>query len=515
MTPAKDAVPSNSPSPATPVAEGSSATEGSTAAAPGGNAANPNAAVVPETVPGAGPGGSLPPNAAVVPEAERVPEALLETAPDAVPEPLPGAGSAAGARPRTDRELDQDIPYGIRIAASWAWRIGLILLVSGGLIWLLSRISFLIIPVMVAALLAGLLSPVTRWLKQQGVPNGLAVAITLLGFIGVIAGALALVGRQLVTGFSELWTEALAGVQKVQTWLAEGPLHLSAAQIDQYLKEATDALQNNTSSILSGALSFGNTAGHFAAGLLIALFVTIFFLLEGERIWAFLVRLLPRKARAATSGAGRKGWASMVSYVRIQMFVAFVDAVGIGVGAAIIGVPLALPLSVLVFIGSFIPIVGALVTGAVAVLLALVANGVVNALIMLGIVLLVQQLESHILQPLVMGRAVALHPVAVILSVAAGSYLAGIPGALFSVPILAVANSAIRYIAGRTWEYEGVPAGAAPRAAGDSADAGGDNTFKEVHLPGVNPRNGKGAVQHSGIPGHAGPDTGAENPKGE
>ena len=148
---------------------------------------------------------------------------------------------------------------------------------------------------------------------------------------------------------------------------------------------------------------------------MLALFILIFFLLEGDRIWAFLVRLLPKKARAATVRRRAQGWASMVSYARIQMFVAFVDAVGIGVGAAIIGVPLALPLGVLVFIGSFIPVVGALVTGAIAVLLALVANGPVNALIMLAIVLLVQQLESHILQPLVMGKAVALHPVAVIL----------------------------------------------------------------------------------------------------
>ena len=169
----------------------------------------------------------------------------------------------------------------------------------------------------------------------------------------------------------------------------------------------------------------------------------------------------------------------MVSYARIQMFVAFVDAVGIGVGAAIIGVPLALPLGVLVFIGSFIPVVGALVTGAIAVLLALVANGPVNALVMLGIVLLVQQLESHILQPLVMGKAVALHPVAVILSVAAGSYLAGIPGALFSVPILAVANSAIRYIAARTWEHELVP------AAAGLAPADEDNTFRDVRPAGL------------------------------
>lgn len=403
-----------------------------------------------------------------------------------------GTPAAARARVRSDRELDEDIPYGVRIAASWAWRVGLILLVTGGLIWLLSKISFLIIPVMVAALLAGLLSPITRWLRRHRLPNGAAVAVTLLGFIGLIAGALALVGRQLTAGFGELWGQALTGVQQVQTWLAEGPLHLTAAQINTYIKEATSALQNNSSSILSGALTFGSTAGHFAAGLLIALFVTIFFLLEGERIWRFLVRLMPRKARPAVNGAGRRGWTSMVSYTRIQLFVAFVDAVGIGAGAAIIGVPLALPLGVLVFIGSFIPVVGALVTGAIAVLLALVANGVVNALIMLGIVLLVQQLESHILQPLVMGKAVSLHPVAVILSVAAGSYLAGIPGALFSVPILAVANSAVRYIAGRTWEHDGELAAASPQGVPVLAGAGEDPGFREVRFPGADAGTPKG-----------------------
>jgi predicted PurR-regulated permease PerM len=419
----------------------------------------------------------------------------MTPAEDAVtsPSPAPGQQLTASSQPvrvLADRELDRDIPYGVRIAASWAWRVGLILLVGGALVWLLSRISFLIIPVMVAALLAGLLSPVVRWLKRYRLPSGAAVAVTVVGFIGLIGGSLALVGRQLVSGFGELWSEALAGVKQIQDWLSDGPLHLTAAQMDQYLQEATTALQDNTSSIVSGALSFGSTAGHFAAGLILALFILIFFLLEGDRIWTFLVRLLPRKARAAAFGAGRKGWTSMVSYARIQMFVAFVDAVGIGAGAAIIGVPLALPLSVLVFIGSFIPIVGALVTGAIAVLLALVANGPINALIMLGIVLLVQQLESHILQPLIMGKAVALHPVAVILSVAAGSYLAGIPGALFSVPILAVANSSIRYIAARTWEHEQVPAFAGgPMTAG----AGPDNTIRDVRPP-AGLKRGKGAA---------------------
>ncbi|MFJ4168812.1 AI-2E family transporter [Paenarthrobacter sp. NPDC089714] len=405
------------------------------------------------------------------------------------------------AKTRSDRQIAEDIPYGVRIAAAWSWRAGLILVMIGILVWLLGKVSFLIIPVMVAALLAGLLYPVVVWLRNLKVPNGLAVAITVLAFIGVIAGALALVGRQLAAGFGELWQEALTGIQQVQTWLADGPLHLTADQIDKYIADAANALQNNSSSILSGALSFGSTAGHFAAGLVLALFILIFFLLEGSRIWAFLVRLLPKKARRATDGAGRRGWTSMVNYVRIQMFVAFVDAVGIGVGAAIIQVPLALPLAVLVFIGSFIPVVGALVTGAIAVLLALVANGPVNALIMLAIVLLVQQLESHILQPLVMGKAVALHPVAVILTVAAGSYLAGIPGALFAVPILAVANTAVRYIAGRTWEHDGGLGAAEAATAEGSPGPDGDSNFKDVALPAGHTRGGASSDSKAKVSG--------------
>lgn len=376
----------------------------------------------------------------------------------------------------TDAKDAPAIPFALRIGSEWAWRLGVILVVAAGLIWLLRFVSFLIIPVMVAALLAGLLMPIVRWLVRHKVPKGLAVAITELGMIAVVAGALTLVGRQLVVGFQDLWSEALEGVQRVQDWLSTGPLHLSATQIDGYLQQAAKALEGNSDSIVSGALSFGSTAGHFGTGLILALFILIFFLLEGERIWLFLVGLMPRRARPATNGAGRKGWASMVSYVRVQVFVAFVDAVGIGVGAAILQVPLALPLGVLVFLGSFIPIVGALVTGAIAVLLALVANGPVNALIMLIIVLVVQQLESHVLQPLVMGKAVSLHPVAVILAVAAGSFLAGIPGALFAVPTLAVTNSAIRYIAARGWEKDPAvqvkePLAAAPSESEASAES--------------------------------------------
>jgi predicted PurR-regulated permease PerM len=240
----------------------------------------------------------------------------------------------------------------------------------------------------------------------------------------------------------------------VLDWLSHGPLNLTTDQVTRYLQDAGNAVQNNSGSIVSGALSFGSSAGHFAAGSLLTLFSLVFFLLDGGRIWRFIVGLAPVRARAAIDGAGRRGWTSMASYVRVQLLVAGTDAACIGAGAAIIGVPLALPLAVLVFLGSFIPIVGALATGFLAVLLALVANGWVNALIMLAIVLVVQQLEGHFLQPMIMGPAVALHPLAVVLAVTGGTLVAGIPGALFSVPLLAVLNTSVKYIARRSWETD-------------------------------------------------------------
>ncbi|KPN17756.1 AI-2E family transporter [Arthrobacter luteolus] len=379
---------------------------------------------------------------------------------------------------RSSRAGD-DVPYALRVSASWAWRLGIVLVVGGGLVWLLGHFSLLIIPLMVAALLAGLLAPVSSWLRRNKVPSGLAVAVTIVSFLGLIVAALTLVGRQLALGFRDLWDEVISGFDQVQGWLADGPLRVTSTQIDSLLNEATSALQNNSASILSGAVSVGTSAGHFAAGVLLALFALVFFLLDGRRIWRFTVGLMPQRARAAAFGAGIRGWESMTNYVRVQLVVAFIDAVGIGGGAAIIGVPLALPLSVLVFLGSFIPLIGAFVTGGIAVLLALVANGWINAVVMLGIVLAVQQIESHILQPLIMGKAVSLHPLAVILGVTGGTLVAGIAGALFAVPLMAILNATVRYIAGRKWEQDPMlsrdsefgPPGAPPPDPDDGDDA--------------------------------------------
>ena len=357
-----------------------------------------------------------------------------------------------------------DVPYALRVGAAWSWRVGIVLVVMGVLIWLLSHITLIVIPLMVAGLLASLLLPLTTFLVNHKVPNGLAVTLTVLGLVVLIIGALSLVGRQLALGFASLWGETQAGIEQILAGLSDGPLNITTDQVIGFLQEAGDAVQNNGGTIVSGALSFGSSAGHFAAGSLLTAFALFFFLLDGGRIWRFVVGLAPMRARAAVDGAGRRGWSSMGSYVRVQLLVAFVDAACIGAGAAIIGVPLALPLSVLVFLGSFIPIVGALATGFIAVLLALVANGWVNALIMLAIVLIVQQLEGNFLQPMIMGPAVALHPLAVVLAVTGGTLVAGIPGALFSVPILAVLNTSVKYIAGRAWELDPVLAAPDPDA---------------------------------------------------
>lgn len=349
---------------------------------------------------------------------------------------------------------DSYVPFALQIAAAWSWR----LLVVGFAFVLIyqafSQISLIIVSLMIAALLAGLLSPVVYFLRRRHLGAGLATAITEIGLIAGVLGLLALVGQQMLTGFSSMSSQVMAGWNQLMVMVNDLPIDLGTDQINDYLNQLMEGLQSNFSSILSGVASVGSTAADLGTGLAIVLFTLIFFLMEGEKIWLFMVKLFPRRARLAVNGAGRQGWKSLVSYVRVQVFVAAVDAVGIGLSAFFLGVPLALPLGVLVFLGSFIPVIGALLTGFMAVMLALVANGLVNALIMLLMVLLVQQIESNILQPLVMGKAVSLHPLAVLLAVLAGSMLYGIVGALFAVPVLAIVNTIIRYLAARQWEED-------------------------------------------------------------
>lgn len=268
----------------------------------------------------------------------------------------------------------------------------------------------------------------------------------LISGLAAVFGGLGLIVGTVISQFDDLSAQVRDGVNEVQTWLTRGPLHLSQAQLTQGFERLQQQVSENQGEITSGALSTATTVGEVVAGFFLVLFTLFFFLRDGAQIWRFLCRLLPRPARVPVARAGHYSWHTLGSYVRATVLVAIVDAVGIGIGLAVLRVPLALPLAALVFLGAFIPVIGATLSGTVAILVALVTQGPVTALIVLAVVIGVQQLEGHVLQPLIMGRAVALHPLAVILAIATGLVVAGIVGALVAVPVLAVANTAVRYL---------------------------------------------------------------------
>ena len=346
------------------------------------------------------------------------------------------------------------IPDGVKLAGAWAWRllaIAGVLFVIGLLIIQLREI---IVPFMIAILVAGLLVPLVQWLVRHRWPKGLAVLVVLVLTIGVVAGLVTLIVAQVRSGYPDLQARSIAAFDQFKTFLAGDPFYIDAKQFQDYIDDAFATVDNGA--IWSGAVTVGSTAGHFIVGLLLTLFATIFILIDVKGIWAWIVRIFPRRARPAIDGSGKAGWLTLTTFVKVQIFVAFVDAVGIGLGAFILGLPfggfpLVIPITIAVFLGSFIPVVGAVVTGSIAIFVALVYLGWVPALIMLGIVLLVQQVEGHILQPLVMGAAVKVHPLAVVFAVAAGSGVAGIIGALFAVPLVATLNVMVTYIASGRW----------------------------------------------------------------
>jgi len=347
------------------------------------------------------------------------------------------------------------LPDGMKIAGAWAWRLLAIVgvLVVFGL--LIIQLKEIVIPFMVAILVGGLLVPVVGWLVKHRWPRGIAVAVTLLAAIAVIGGLIMLIIWQVRIGSSDIQSRSISAYEDFQSWL-NVTFNINTADFNDYLAQGWEAIQKNSSTLWSGALTVGSTAGHLFTGFLLALFATIFILIDGKGIWNWVVRLFPRKARRAVDGSGHAGWITLTTFVKVQIFVAFVDAVGIGLGAFILGLPfggfpLVIPIAIAVFLGSFVPVVGAVLTGTVAIFVALVYLGPWQALIMLGIVLLVQQVEGHILQPLVMGTAVKVHPLAVVFAVAAGAGIAGIPGALFAVPLVATLNVMVTYIASGKW----------------------------------------------------------------
>jgi predicted PurR-regulated permease PerM len=341
---------------------------------------------------------------------------------------------------------DLDVPRGLRVAGAWAWRILLLVLAGAAVLWVAAKLQVVVIPVLISILLSALLSPVVGVLRRAHVPRSLAAFLVLFGGIGVVGGVLYLVISQFVQGAPELGSGVAQGFDKLQQWTQRGPLHLTKQQLNDLGNQIQAWFSTHRETLTSGAISTVGTVGEILTGIFLVLFTTFFFLRDGRRISSFLIGVLPEPTRDKITSAADMSWATLVSYVRATALVAMIDAVGIGTAIAILRVPFALPLAALVFLAAFIPIVGATISGAVAVLVALVFNGPAVALILLAAVIGVQQLEGHVLQPLIMGRAVAIHPLAVIIAIATGALLAGIAGALVAVPSVAVLNTGIRHL---------------------------------------------------------------------
>ncbi|THI96912.1 AI-2E family transporter [Nocardioides sp.] len=342
-----------------------------------------------------------------------------------------------------------EVPFGLDLAAGWAWR----LLIIAAAAWLLMKLvgffAIVTVPLAVALLISALASPFVRGLVRAGFPKGLAALLVVISGFVVVGALLTFAGQQVAAGANDLAESTVQGLQQIRDWLRDGPLNASDSQINDYIKSTQDMIseRSQNGAVLGQVTAFGSAVTHVIAGFFIALFATYFFLADGERIWSWVVRLSPRAARERVDSSGRVAWISLTQFVRATVLVALVDAVGIAVGAAILNVPFVLAIGVLVFLGAFMPMVGATVAGSVAILVALVDQGPVTALLMLAVVIGVQQLEGHVLQPFLLGRLVSLHPLGVIIAIAGGVLVAGIAGALVAVPLAAAANAVVLHLA--------------------------------------------------------------------
>jgi predicted PurR-regulated permease PerM len=348
------------------------------------------------------------------------------------------------------------VPYGVDLAAAWGWRVLIISATLALILWLLNFFLVVVLPLVIALLLAALVMPVVTFLTNRGLPRKLAALVVVVLGIAFLALLLTFVGNQVSSGASDLSDQVGSGIEQIRTWLRTGPLHVTDAQINSGLSSAQDQLQSYGKDAVGKLSEVGVTLGHVLAGAFIVLFATYFFLADGPKIWAWMVRIFPRAGRRRADSSGRVAWASLTQFVRATVMVAATDAIGTMIGALVLGVPFVSAIGVLVFIGAFVPLVGAFVSGTVAVLVALVAVGAVKSLIMFGVIVAVQQLEAHILQPFLMGRFVSVHPLGVIVAIAMGVLVAGVPGALVAVPLAASINAVVQHLAADTAIGEGV-----------------------------------------------------------
>ncbi|NJP67723.1 AI-2E family transporter [Streptomyces spiramenti] len=356
-----------------------------------------------------------------------------------------GRGGPGGARPGPPPPAEA-LPWGLRVASEVCWR----LLVMAAVVWVLIQvvgaISLLVISFAAGLLVTALLQPFTGRLKQIGLGRGAATAVTSFTGFGVIGLVGWFVVWQVMENIDNLVESVTDGINELRDWAVDGPFAVSEDDLTEMVDNVNRWLSDHSAELTSAGLEGANYLFRFLSGAGVALFVVLFLLYDGRNIWYWCLKFLPASARPGVAGAGPRAWITLTGYVRGTVLVAAIDAVGIGLGLYFLNVPMAVPLAVIVFLFAFIPIVGAFVSGALAVVVAFVTDGPITALLVVALVLVVQQIEGQILQPLILGRLVRVHPLGVVLAVTAGTLLAGIPGAVVAVPLVAVLNTVVGYL---------------------------------------------------------------------
>lgn len=363
-----------------------------------------------------------------------------------------GAPGHGRARPQPPSSANADLkralaPASLTIAAAWCWRVLLVAATVVALLLLAARFYLPVLPFVFALLLAALLHPVLTLMRRLHLPRALATAATMLIALLVLCGVGWYVWQRAATSYAQLIGQVDVLGHQLRDVLARIP-GADTVQLDQLQQQAISWLQQHTNTLVAGVVNLGTVVGELVTGLLVTLFLTFYFLQEGDRIWNWVVRLLPQDVQPSVRGGGYRSWHVLSSWVVGTAIIALFHGVVVGISLVLLGVPLAAPLAVLIFVGSFIPIVGSLGFGGLAVLVALVSQGWVPALILLTIMLVDSQIEAHLLQPFVVGRAVHLHPVAVVLALTAGGLIGGIFGAIITIPIVASTHAAVKYLTG-------------------------------------------------------------------
>jgi predicted PurR-regulated permease PerM len=332
----------------------------------------------------------------------------------------------------------------LRTAGDYSWRLIAVGVVVYFAVRLLSDLSLVVIPFVISLLVAALLSPLAIRMRRVGAGRAVATILTMLVAVVVLGGLLTLVILRAAQQAPQLGDEINNLLPHVKNWLINGPLKINAKTVDNLSSTLSKTITKNSATIASTALSTGKTVLSFITGLLLVIFCTVFLVYDGDRVWDFLVRAVPRSVRPEAQAAGRAAWSTIGYYIRGTLMVATFHGVVVAITLTVLGVPLSFPLAVLVGLGAFVPLVGAIVTGVLAVAVAGLAKGLIAAIVMTAVLLLDNQIEAHFLQPFVIGRYVRVHPLAVVLSLAAGGILFGIVGAVVAVPVVATANSATR-----------------------------------------------------------------------